>query len=111
YAAVFHMGGDNNTDPRPNSVPGGTDATPANLTTDAVKTGMIGLADSLGVNGEHEDGSHLSFGPVPAGTIDEGKATLSAWIKKTAFGTQWRHAISIGSGAPDNNLWFGTTGA
>jgi hypothetical protein len=110
YAAVFHMGGTNNTNPRPNSVPGGTAATPANLTTDAVKTGMIGLADSLGTGGTGATGSHLSFGPVPVGTITTGKATLSAWIKKTTWGAAWRHAISIGSGAPNNNFWFGTTG-
>ncbi len=110
FASVFHMGGTNNTNARPNAVAGGTAATPSNLTTDAVKTGVIGLADSLGVGGTNGTGSYLSFGPVPVGTITTGKATLSAWIKKTAWAAAWRHAISIGSGAPNNNFWFGTTG-
>jgi hypothetical protein len=108
YAAVFHLGGADGTVNRPNAVPGGNPATPANFQTGyAPSQGIIGLADSLGVAGNGASGSHLSFGPLPVGTVKAGKVTLSFWIKKSPH-VGWRHAISIGSGAPNQNFWFGS---
>jgi hypothetical protein len=110
YAAVFHLGGANATVARPNAVPGGNPATPANFQTGyAPSQGIIGLADSLGVAGTGSSGSYLSFGPLPVGSVKNGKVSYSAWIKKNPF-TGWRHAISIGSGSPNNNFWFGNPG-
>lgn len=108
YSVVFHLGGANGTDARPNSVPGGNAATPANFQAGyTASQGVIGWADSLGVAGTGANGSHLSFGPSPVGTVKAGKVTLSFWIKKSAH-VGWRHAISLGSGSPNQNFWFGS---
>lgn len=112
FVSVFHLGGGNNVSPRHNAVSGRNPAYPFNLpATHASHAGIIGTADSLGGNGAGAASQHFSFGPIPAGTFTNTQGTLSLWLKpSTPFNAYASHAISLGSGTPNNNFWVGRFG-
>jgi hypothetical protein len=110
FVSAFHMGG-NNVAPRANAVVGRNPAYPANLPSNyTARTGVIGAADSLAGGATAAAGQHFSFGPLPVGTFPTGNVTLSLWLKQNVGVSDWRHIISLGSGAPNQNIWIGTPG-
>ncbi len=112
FVSVFHLGAGTNASPRPNAVANRNPAYPFNLpATHAAHEGVIGLADSLGGNGAGPAAQHFSFGPLPEGSFPNEQGTLSLWLKAaTPFNGYASHAISLGSGSPNNNFWVGRFG-
>lgn len=112
FLSVFHLGAGTNASPRLNAVAGRNPAYPFNLpSTHASHTGVIGLADSLGGSGAGANAQHFSFGPFPAGSFTNQQGTLSLWLKPSSpFNGYASHAISLGSGTPNNNFWVGRFG-
>jgi hypothetical protein len=114
YVAVWHMGGSSPTAHRSNAVPGGHPAIPSGLnvaTGFPVKAGVIGLADTLrgGTGGSltaRQNADHFDLG---TGYADfTAGMTISLWVNASPPPAPgYSHFISLGNGAPQDNIWIG----
>lgn len=98
--AAWHLGGEE-TEARPNAVPGGNAAWPMAYEGDESRPGLIGLCDSLGAE---SNGDYLDAG---SGFADWTMGfTYTAWVKPAALRT-WGRLMDFGNGAAADNLILG----
>jgi hypothetical protein len=119
FLAVYHLGNPSGTAAtavRPNAaLPGTNDATPTLPTGYAVRTGLIGMADTLRGNGRGTGtiGDHFNLGTGFA-NFGSSTVTLSMWLRPTTLGnTNWIQFMSIGntvSNNGSNTIWMGKYG-
>jgi|GEM_PF-2183787 len=119
FIAVYHLGnpvGAAATGVRPNAArPGTNDAAPTLPTDYTVRTGLIGMADTLRGNGRGTGtiGDHFNLG-TGFDNFGASTATISMWLKPTTLGTgNFIQFLSIGntvSNNGSNTIWMGKYG-